>query len=68
MKNRKLKFSVKKGQGILDAAYNRKLNKVIREERRAERKTKRQQRKEKEVQEQQAKNAEKQITKDLKEK
>lgn len=62
----KIKIFSKKGQGILDAAYNRKLNKVIREERRAERKTKRQQRKEKEAQEQQAKNAEKQITKDLK--
>ncbi|SEM31059.1 AsmA protein [Chryseobacterium taichungense] len=66
--NPKIKIFSKKGQGILDAAYNRKLNKVIREERRAERKTKRQQRKEKEAQEQRAKNAEKQITKDLKEK
>jgi AsmA protein len=64
----KIKIFSKKGQGILDATYNRKLNKVIREERRAERKTKRQQRKEKEAQEQRAKNAEKQVTKDLKEK
>ncbi|MEC3875102.1 AsmA-like C-terminal region-containing protein [Chryseobacterium salviniae] len=66
--NPKIKIFSKKGQGILDAAYNRKLNKVIRHERRAEKKTKRQQRKEKEAQEQRAKNAEKQITKDLKEK
>lgn len=64
----KIKIFSKKGQGILDAAYNRKLNKVIRQERRAEKKTKRQQRKEKEAQEERAKNAEKQITKDLKEK
>lgn len=66
--NPKIKIFSKKGQGILDAAYNRKLNKVIRQERRAEKKTKRQQRKEKEAQEEKAKNAEKQITKDLKEK
>lgn len=66
--NPKIKIFSKKGQGILDAAYNRKLNKVIRQERRAEKKTKRQQRKEKEAQEERAKNAEKQINKDLKEK
>jgi AsmA protein len=66
--NPKIKIFSKKGQGILDAAYNRKLNKVIRQERRAEKKTKRQQRKEKEAQEQSAKNSEKQISKDLKEK
>ncbi|WP_312173251.1 AsmA-like C-terminal region-containing protein [Chryseobacterium sp.] len=64
--NPKIKIFSKKGQGILDAAYSRKLNKVIRQERRAEKKTKRQQRKEKEAQEERAKNAEKQITKDLK--
>ncbi|NML56999.1 AsmA-like C-terminal region-containing protein [Chryseobacterium cheonjiense] len=64
----KIKIFSKKGQGILDAAYNRKLNKVIRQERRAEKKSKRQQRKEKEAQEEKAKNAEKQVTKDLKEK
>ncbi|SMP35213.1 AsmA-like C-terminal region-containing protein [Chryseobacterium profundimaris] len=63
--NPKIKIFSKKGQGILDAAYNRKLNKVIREERRAEKKSKRQQRKEKEAQEERAKNAEKKITKDL---
>lgn len=66
--NPKIKIFSKKGQGILDAAYNRKINKVIRQERRAEKKTKRQQRKEKEAQEEKAKNAEKQITRDLKEK
>lgn len=66
--NPKIKIFSKKGQGILDAAYNRKLNKVIRQERRAEKKTKRQQRREKEAQEEKAKKAEKQVTKDLKEK
>lgn len=66
--NPKIKIFSKKGQGILDAAYNRKLNKVIRQEKRAEKKTKRQQRKEKEAQEERAKNAEKQVDKDLKKK
>jgi len=64
----KVKIFSKTGQGIVDALYNQKSNKVIREERRAEKKTKRQQRKEKAAQEQKAKNAEKQINKDLKEK
>lgn len=64
----KIKIFSKTGQGIIDALYNKKSNKVIREERRAEKKTRRQQRKEKEAQEQKAKNAEKQINKDLKEK
>lgn len=63
-----VKIFSKKGQGIVDALYNEKSNKVIREERRAEKKTKKQQRKEKEAQEQKAKNAAKQINKDLKEK
>ena len=63
-----VKIFSKKGQGLVDALYNEKSNKVIREERRAEKKTKRQQRKEKEAQEQKAKNAEKQVSKDLKEK
>ncbi|MCD1117380.1 AsmA-like C-terminal region-containing protein [Chryseobacterium turcicum] len=63
-----VKIFSKKGQGIVDALYNEKSNKVIREERRAEKKTKKQQRKEKAAQEQKAKNAEKQINKDLKEK
>jgi len=64
----KVKIFSKTGQGIVDALYNQKSNKVIREERRAEKKTKRQQRKEKAAQEQKAKNAEKQINTDLKEK
>jgi AsmA protein len=64
----KIKIFSKTGQGILDALYNKKTNKVIREERRAEKKTRRQQRKEKEAQEQKAEKAEKQISKDLKEK
>lgn len=63
-----VKIFSKKGQGIVDALYNEKSNKVIREERRAEKKSKKQQRKEKEAQEQKAKNAEKQVSKDLKEK
>lgn len=66
--NPKIKILSKKGQGILDAVYNKKTNKVIRQERRAEKKSRRQQRKEKEAQEQKAKNAEKQINKDLKQK
>ncbi|MDQ0595210.1 AsmA protein [Chryseobacterium ginsenosidimutans] len=64
----KVKIFSKTGQGIIDALYNKKLNKVIREERRAEKKTRRQQRKEKQAQEQKAKNSENQINKDLKEK
>ena len=62
----KIKIFSKTGQGIIDALYNKKTNKVIREERRAEKKTRRQQRKEKEAQEAKAKTAEKQVTKDLK--
>ncbi|GAA4161188.1 hypothetical protein GCM10022217_26470 [Chryseobacterium ginsenosidimutans] len=64
----KIKIFSKTGQGIIDALYNKKTNKVIREERRAEKKTRRQQRKEKQAQEQKAEMAEKQISKDLKEK
>lgn len=65
--NPKVKIFSKTGQGIIDALYNKKTNKVIREERRAEKKTRRQQRKEKATQEKKAKNSENQITKDLKE-
>ncbi|MFL9832613.1 AsmA-like C-terminal region-containing protein [Chryseobacterium terrae] len=64
----KIKIFSKTGQGIIDALYNEKSNKVIREERRAEKKTKRQQRKEKAAQEKKAKIAEKQVKKDVKEK
>ncbi|WP_312399891.1 AsmA-like C-terminal region-containing protein [Chryseobacterium sp.] len=63
-----VKIFSKTGQGIVDALYNKKSNKVIREERRAEKKTRRQQRKEKNAQEQKAKTAESNITKDLKNK
>jgi AsmA protein len=64
----KVKIFSKTGQGIVDALYNKKTNKVIRQERRAEKKTRRQQRKEKDAQEQKAEKSEKQISKDLKEK
>ncbi|WP_228409791.1 AsmA-like C-terminal region-containing protein [Chryseobacterium sp. T16E-39] len=64
----KIKIFSKTGQGIVDALYNRKSNKVIRQERRAEKKSRVQQRKEKEAQEKKAENAEKQINKELKEK
>ncbi len=63
-----VKIFSKTGQGIIDALYNKKTNKVIREERRAEKKTRRQQRKEKAAQEQKAKAAENNITKELKNK
>lgn len=64
----KVKIFSKTGQGIIDALYNKKSNKVIRQERRVEKKTRRQQRREKEAQEQNAKAAEKTISKDLKDK
>ncbi len=64
----KVKIFSKTGQGIIDALYNKKSNKVIREERRAEKKSRREQRKIREAQEKKAKNAEKKINKDLKEK
>ena len=62
----KIKIFSKTGQGIIDALYNKKTNKVIREERRAKKKTRSQQRKEKATQEAKAKNAEKKIDTDLK--
>ncbi|KQT35673.1 membrane assembly protein AsmA [Chryseobacterium sp. Leaf405] len=64
----KIKIFSKTGQGIVDALYNTKSNKIIREERRAEKKSRREQRKTKKVQEQKAIQAEKQIKKDIKEK
>ncbi|MDH6253856.1 AsmA protein [Chryseobacterium sp. H1D6B] len=64
----KIKIFSKTGQGIVDALYNRKSNKVIRQERRAAKKTRVQQRKDQEAQEKKAVSAEKQINKDLKEK
>ncbi|KPH14013.1 AsmA-like C-terminal region-containing protein [Chryseobacterium sp. ERMR1:04] len=66
--NPKIKVFSKKGQGIIDALYNKKSHKLIREERRADKKTRKEQRKDKEAQEQKAKNAEQQINKDLKKK
>jgi AsmA protein len=62
----KIKFFSRTGQGILTALYNRKINKVLREEKRAEVKTGAEQRKEKKAQEKQAKNAEKQVANDIK--
>ena len=64
----KIKIFSKTGQGIMDALYNTKSNKVIREEKRAEKKSRAQQRKDKRAQEKKAENAEKQIDKDLKKK
>jgi len=64
----KIKIFSKTGQGIVEALYNTKSNKVIREEKRAEKKSRAQQRKEKRAQEKKADNAEKQIDKDLKKK
>ena len=62
----KIKIFSKTGQGIIEALYNKKSNKVIREEKRAAKKSRAQQRKDQKVQEAKAKNAEKQINKDLK--
>ena len=65
-KNPKVKILSKTGQGIIEALYNTKTNKVIREERRAEKKSRKQQRLEQEAQEQKAKKAENQIDQNLK--
>lgn len=62
----KVKIFSKTGQGIIDALYNRKTNKVIHEEQRAPKKTRRQQRFERKAQEEKAKAAEAQIDKTLK--
>jgi AsmA protein len=62
----KIKFFSRKGQGILNAIYNRKINKVIREEKRDEKKSGREQRKEKREQEKKAEQAEAQVKKNLK--
>ena len=64
----KIKIFSKTGQGIVEALYNTKSNKVIREEKRAEKKSRVQQRKDKEAQEKKAEKAEKQVDKDLKKK
>lgn len=65
-KNPKVKILSKTGQGIIEALYNTKTNKVIREERRAEKKSRKQQRLEQEAQEEKAKKAENQIDQNLK--
>ncbi|WP_345949304.1 AsmA-like C-terminal region-containing protein [Mucilaginibacter sp. PAMB04274] len=62
----KLKFFSRTGQGILTAIYNRKINKVIREEKRDVNKSGSEQRKEKKAQEKKAKKAEEQIDKNVK--
>jgi AsmA protein len=62
----KIKFFSSKGQGILTAVYNRKTNKVIREEKRDVKKSGKQQREQKKVQEKKAEKAEKQVDKDIK--
>lgn len=61
----KIKFFSRTGQGILTALYNRKINKVIREERRDQKKSGGEQRKQKNAQEKKAENAEKQVDKDV---
>jgi AsmA protein len=62
----KIKFFSRKGQGILNAIYNRKINKVIREEKRDEKKSGSEQRKEKREQEKKAEQAEEKVKKNLK--
>lgn len=64
----KIKIFSKTGQGIIEALYNTKSNKVIREEKRAEKKSRVQQREDQRAQEKKAENAEKQVDKDLKKK
>jgi AsmA protein len=61
-----IKFFSRTGQGILTALYNRKINKVLREEKREEKKSGAEQRKEKRAQEKAAENAEKQVDKTVK--
>lgn len=62
----KIKFFSRTGQGILTAIYNRKINKVIREEKRDQEKSGGVQRKEKRAQEKKAKNAEEKVNTNLK--
>ncbi|SFH82347.1 AsmA-like C-terminal region-containing protein [Halpernia frigidisoli] len=64
----KIKIFSKTGQGIVDALYNTKSNKVIRQEKRAEKKSRRQQRRDQEAQEKKAKTAENKISTDVKKK
>lgn len=62
----KIKFFSRTGQGIVTALYNRKINKVLREEKRDEKKSGAEQRKEKREQEKQAKKATEKVAKDVK--
>ncbi|WP_316757655.1 AsmA-like C-terminal region-containing protein [Pedobacter aquatilis] len=62
----KIKFFSRTGQGILTAIYNRKINKVIREEKRDEQKSGAEQRKQKRAEERKAKNAEVKVDRNLK--
>ena len=62
----KIKFFSRTGQGIVTALYNRKINKVIREEKRDQKKSGAEQRKVKKAQEKKAESAEKQVAKDVK--
>ena len=64
----KIKIFSKTGQGIIEALYNKKSNKVIREEKRAAKRSRAEQRKLRKAQEEKAENAEKQIDKNLKKK
>ena len=61
----KLKFFSRKGQLILTALYNRKINKVIRDEKQDTEKSWREQRKEKKAQKKDAKDVEKQVDKEV---
>jgi AsmA protein len=62
----KLKFFSRKGQAILTAIYNRKVNKVLKDEQRDTNKSWKAQKKEKKVQKKSAKEAEKQVDKEVK--
>ncbi len=64
----KIKFFSRTGQSILTAIYNRKINKVIREETRGKETSGREQRKEKREQEKKAKEAENKVDNNLKRK
>lgn len=62
----KLKFFSRKGQAILTAIYNRKINKVLKEEQRDIKDTNKEQKKVKKAQKQSAKDAEKKVNREVK--
>ena len=62
----KLKFFSRKGQAILTAVYNRKFNKVVRNEQRDTKNSRKEQKKEKKAEEKSAKDAEKKVDKEVK--